>query len=739
VETGWGLVADAAAEDSLLAAALRFLALLVRRAALEQRLLGIDPNDPYRGLLLSDEEIDHLLHTLSTEGERPIPFPELQELQEQQADMAGRLSALGHPPDSRLGRLLDLLGLSPLDRDILLLAMLVEIDPRYGRLLAYLQDDVTRPRPSIFLALRLLGTGEVGRAEVRSRLRSDAPLCRHRLISLEGWPADPTPPWLQQAIRVDRRVVTFLVDGKAADEVPLSFVRRVAPGRPLAALHLDREDLERLRALLPALRSGEIGLVLLEGAAGSGRYTAACALARELDQPLLEMLPQGEPQELFPLEQVRLAQREACLQGAVLFCRDGRGVSLADWGALAAEYGRPTLLGGERFGAGGGLPTRTIRLPMSLPNAALRRELWTEYLADSPHQVPDLAELASRFRLNAGQIRDAAAWAAGRARGRGQEAITMADLEDAVAFVVMPTLDGLARPIPPRHTWDELILPPDVKTHLREFSAAIRRRDQVYDTWGFDRRRPMGRGLNALFAGPSGTGKTMAAEIIAGELGLPIFKIDLSAVVSKYIGETEKHLRRLFAEAEQANAILFFDEADALFGKRSEVRDAHDRYANIEVAYLLQALEEHAGVAILATNLFGNLDDAFVRRVHFIVHFPFPDEDMRRRIWEVIFPAEAPLASDVDRADLARRFRITGGHIRNIALGGAFLAADDGAPLTPNVSPEGQSPGDASGGGRRANPNGAVIRMDHLLRAARREFQKMGKIIEDADFAPAEA
>lgn len=198
----------------------------------------------------------------------------------------------------------------------------------------------------------------------------------------------------------------------------------------------------------------------------------------------------------------------------------------------------------------------------------------------------------------------------------------------------------------------------------------------------------------------------MAAEIIAGELGLPLFKIDLSAVVSKYVGETEKHLRRLFAEAERANAILFFDEADALFGKRSEVSDAHDRYANIEVAYLLQALEEHAGVCILATNLFGNMDDAFVRRMHFVIHFPFPDELARRRIWQVIFPAQAPLAGDVDPGELARRFRVTGGHIRNIALGAAFLAAEDGQ----------------------------VITMAHLLQAARREFQKMGKVIDEADF-----
>jgi SpoVK/Ycf46/Vps4 family AAA+-type ATPase len=228
---------------------------------------------------------------------------------------------------------------------------------------------------------------------------------------------------------------------------------------------------------------------------------------------------------------------------------------------------------------------------------------------------------------------------------------------------------------------------------------------RVLGTWGFDRKLSQGKGVNVLFAGPSGTGKTMAAEIIANELGLDLYKIDLSGIVSKYIGETEKNLDRIFRAAENANAILFFDEADALFGKRSEVRDSHDRYANLEISYLLQKMEAYAGIAILATNLRQNLDDAFVRRLAFTVHFPFPDETSRRRVWAGIWPAETPLAADVDLAFLARQFKLSGGNIKNIALAAAFLAAEDGGRVT----------------------------MAHLLQATRREYQKLGKVLSDTE------
>jgi SpoVK/Ycf46/Vps4 family AAA+-type ATPase len=235
---------------------------------------------------------------------------------------------------------------------------------------------------------------------------------------------------------------------------------------------------------------------------------------------------------------------------------------------------------------------------------------------------------------------------------------------------------------------------------LREICDYVKYRPVVFEKWGFDRKISMGKGLNVLFCGPSGTGKTMAAEIMSRELGFDLYKIDLSTLISKYIGETEKNLSRIFREAESSNAILFFDEADALFGKRSEVRDSHDRYANIEISYLLQKMEAYDGMVILATNLRKNMDDAFVRRMHFAVEFPFPGYPERRRIWQQIWPSELPQGTDLDLDVMAHQLEVAGGNIRNIALAAAFLAAADGQ----------------------------VVRMDHIAHAARREYQKMGKI-----------
>jgi SpoVK/Ycf46/Vps4 family AAA+-type ATPase len=229
----------------------------------------------------------------------------------------------------------------------------------------------------------------------------------------------------------------------------------------------------------------------------------------------------------------------------------------------------------------------------------------------------------------------------------------------------------------------------------------------VLETWGLGLKLTAGKGISALFTGPPGTGKTLAAQIMANELGIDLYRIDLSTVVSKYIGETEKNLERIFSEAQASNAILFFDEADAIFGKRSEVKDAHDRYANIEVGYLLQRMEAYDGIAILATNLRANLDEAFTRRLQFIIHFPFPEEAYRRQIWEVLTPPDLPGAEGLDYSLMAKRFKLTGGSIRNIIASAAFLAANDGGRVT----------------------------MAHLMHGTRREFQKMGKLLQEQDFA----
>jgi SpoVK/Ycf46/Vps4 family AAA+-type ATPase len=281
-----------------------------------------------------------------------------------------------------------------------------------------------------------------------------------------------------------------------------------------------------------------------------------------------------------------------------------------------------------------------------------------------------------------------------------QKKITLNDLYRACRHQSNQKLSELAVKIEPSYGWEDLVLPDDKVAHLREICSQIKHRYRVFGEWGFDNKLSYGKGLSMLFSGPPGTGKTLAAQVIAGELQQDLYKIDLSGVVSKYIGETEKNLAKIFHEAETSNAILFFDEADALFGKRTEVSDAHDRYANIETSYLLQKMEEYEGVVIMATNLCENMDDAFTRRIGFIVEFPFPDKVSRLKIWQTHFPQEAPLSEHIDFEYLSRELKISGGSIKNIVLNSAFLAAE----------------------------NGDIIGMEHILHGAKREFEKIGKL-----------
>ncbi len=348
----------------------------------------------------------------------------------------------------------------------------------------------------------------------------------------------------------------------------------------------------------------------------------------------------------------------------------------------------------------------SVRLPTC--DFAQRRALWQDHLslADRPPRPSDLDALADRFRLTPDEIDSAVTSASHCAQWRaaGDAALapdlTLEDLFDAARQQSGHELAKLTRKIEPFYTWDDIVLSDDAREQLHELCQRVEYRQAVFETWGFNRKLAHGRGINTLFAGPSGTGKTMAAAIVANHLGLDLYQIDLAGVVSKYIGETEKNLDRIFTAAENANAVLFFDEADALFGKRSEVRDAHDRYANLEISYLLQKMEAYDGIAILATNLHQNLDEAFMRRLAFVINFPFPDEDNRRRIWEGIWPSETQLAPDVDLKAIARQFKLSGGNIKNVALAAAFFAAAEGR----------------------------AVAHEHLLQGTRREYQKLGRV-----------
>jgi SpoVK/Ycf46/Vps4 family AAA+-type ATPase len=365
-------------------------------------------------------------------------------------------------------------------------------------------------------------------------------------------------------------------------------------------------------------------------------------------------------------------------------------------------FGRFTFLLGKERWRPLERPAGALLVEIVVPRAdeAEQAELWRHRLG-ALATAPEASALAGEFRFTPGQIDHAMAAAADLAcwRGREEGRVEAEDLLDAARAQASPELGRLARRIELRAGWDDLVLPVDQVAQLRELCNQARYRAIVFGTWGFGRKLALGKGLSALFSGPPGTGKTLAASIVARDLGRELYKIDLSQVVSKYIGETEKNLDRIFVAAEDSSAVLFFDEADALFGKRSEVRDSHDRYANVEVSYLLQKMEEHEGIAILATNLRQHLDDAFARRLSCVVEFPFPDAADRERIWRASFPAAAPLGQDVDLARLAREVRLAGGNIKNISLAAAFVAAADGQ----------------------------VIRMDHLWHAAHREFAKLGR------------
>ena len=356
-------------------------------------------------------------------------------------------------------------------------------------------------------------------------------------------------------------------------------------------------------------------------------------------------------------------------------------------------------------------PTRTAALALGertvllveapSPSFAERRQAWADLT-----RTAETGDVAAKFRLSMTQIVEAAEVARLSATARGEETPTPVDMDLGARQASSSRLGELAARLPPGFRWADLIVPERQRELLHSISAYLRHRDRVLSDWGYEKTVARTQGLKVLFAGESGTGKTMAAQVLAAELGLEIFRVDLATTVSKYIGETEKNLDRIFGAAEGSNAILFFDEADALFGKRSEVGDSHDRYANIEVAYLLQKMEGYPGAVILATNFRRNIDDAFVRRLDFVIDFPFPEAEDRRRIWDRVLPEEAPRAEDVDLDFLSEKFKLSGGAIRNCSLAAAFQAADDDGPIS----------------------------MRHLVRAVAQEYGKQGRLTLEADF-----
>jgi AAA+ superfamily predicted ATPase len=709
VEAEAGASADRMPLEDL-APALRRLDRLIERAlAAAQHAYGAEAAaDAFRGLHISEEETRRLLarepgspafHIGGSENFSPGALCEC----------------------ARLGWLAQAFGLSPFDQNLVLIALAPELDLRYERLYAYLQDDVSRRRPAVDLALNLLCESSGEKLARRAHFGSDAPLIQHGLLHLIADPNQVQPPLLAHSIKLDEQIVRFLLGHAGLDARLAPFCQIV---KPIVSVDEGDDTQRRLKALVlrkKALR--EPLRMYFQGSPGSGQRRTAEALACEVGSPLLVVdMAQALAGASDYRQAIRVAFRQAWLDGANLYL-DGLDALRGDerephyhylMSLLAEDEGITILAGAKPWVPWGHRPMGVIQVSFGIPDVFQRRAAWRSALAEHGLTLKpdDLDALGDRFRLTPGQIADAVA-TAGNHRiqpAAGQPLPTdetglEGDLFRAARAQSGHALASLARKVEAKYTWGDIVLPDDTLAQLREICQRVAHRHQVMDEWGFDRKLSLGKGVNVLFAGPSGTGKTMAAEILANELGLDLYTIDLSGVVSKYIGETEKNLDRIFTAAESANAILFFDEADALFGKRSEVRDSHDRYANIEISYLLQKMEQFEGIVILATNRRDNLDDSFARRLAFSVHFPLPDETDRRRIWQSIWPSEVPLDPGVSFDDLARRFKLSGGSIKNIAVASAFLAAADG--------------------GR--------VRTLHLLHAARREYQSLGKVLPETE------
>lgn len=620
------------------------------------------------------------------------------------ADVVANAAAKSAPP--ALETLCKLFGLSAFERHLLLLCAGMELDADFPMLCSKAQGDGQRPFPTFSLALAALPEAHW------SAINPSAPLRRWRLIEVNAGSGLVTSP-----LRIDERVLHYLTGIQHLDEQLVGFVQPVTSPHRTAHAPASRELVERITALWTQTPTETmLPAVQLCGSERVGKAAIAAAAATTLNLNLYSMSAHVLPTAPHDLDTLmRLWEREAVLSNSALLldCDDGDGT----------DTGRENLI--HRFienlnsillvaTPARRPPSRRPLIPFEVtkPTRQEQQRLWHEALATVAPNLNgqingQVNQLVAQFDLAPAAIQAACNRALGELPA--QTAATALPtvlgelLWDACRSEARPRLDDLAQRIELVATWDDLVLPERQRQTLQDIAIHVRQREKVYQTWGFATKSARGLGISALFAGASGTGKTMAAEVLANTLRLDLYRIDLSQVVSKYIGETEKNLRRVFDAAEAGGAILLFDEADALFGKRSEVKDSHDRYANIEVGYLLQRMEAYQGLAILTTNMKSALDDAFLRRIRFVVQFPFPDATQRAEIWRRIFPSQTP--TDAVVAEKLARLNVAGGNIRNIALHAAFLAAEADEP----------------------------VRMHHLMQAARVEYAKLEKPLTESE------
>lgn len=633
------------------------------------------------------------------------------DLKNQQLQQEFQAATTAMPSPSAIERVCRVFALSAFERDILLLCAGIEFSGEFARLCTIANKDPQRYYPTFSLALAALPNPHW------DALTPNAALRRWRLIQIgEGHALTLSP------LKIDERILHYLVGTQYLDERLAGIIEPININTTGDLVPSHQDLAQRIAKIISHnYQAKSLPVIQLCGVETASKQAIAATVCQNLGLNLCAIAARVVP--LVPAELdnlIRLWTREVILSGSALLL-DCQEIDTTDISRMTAithliEHINGVFIINIREGMR--LQQRAaIRFDVNKPTSSEQNLVWQNALAElSPQLNGQVKNLVNQFNLGADTIRAACAEAAGYLSQAEKESFSPAPhspfptshslteiLWNTCRVQARPRLDELAQRIEPSASWDDLVLPEAQKQILIDVAAHVRQRGKVYETWGFGGKSARGLGISALFAGASGTGKTLAAEVLANTLRLDLYRIDLSSVVSKYIGETEKNLRQVFDAAEQGGVILLFDEADALFGKRSEVKDARDRYANIEVSYLLQRMECYPGLAILTTNLKSAIDTAFMRRIRFVVQFPFPDAVQRAEIWRRIFPSDTP-TQNLDAAQLAR-LSVAGGNIRNIALNAAFLAADAGE----------------------------AVQMKHLLRAATSEYAKLEKPLTEAE------
>jgi SpoVK/Ycf46/Vps4 family AAA+-type ATPase len=693
----------------------RLRLLLHRRILWLRRQWKHDPLQEYQGLVISDAHADWLISGEDHQAEAQF-YDEDKNASTVSKAIGNIETAIemhikamteaGQPPG--LTFLVNLFGLSTFEQDVLLLCLAPELDPAFERLYAYVQDDITKKFPTPYLAITLFG--ERHHDGNRNCFLPTAPLRHYHMVTLEDSQQHACST-VSRPLHLDERIGHYIRGANYLDE---RIDQCVGHSRQTITVAQHGNVVNKLEQVIRSnVAEGLWPCINLIGSSKSEKLSVsqdACYQMQYKVQHIdITKLPSGHSERW---QLIRLFKRESIMSRLAYYI-DASAIDLSNENEVETVNdlvenikGLVFLESQQRWGC------RRDAFIVEIPDIDndSRTALWKEALRDIDIDEKDslIDDVIQQFLFSPESIvsiaTETANYASNGSNKRGKAALSYEDVWNICRKHAATGMDNLAQRIVSVYAWDDIVLPGDTKMQLLEIADQAGNRATVYETWGFGEKLSRGRGISALFSGPSGTGKTMAAEIMSNDLKLDLHRIDLSSVVSKYIGQTEKNLRKVFDAAERSGAILFFDEADALFAKRTEIRDSHDRYANLEVNYLLQRMEDYRGLAILATNNKSALDRAFMRRIRFIVDFPFPDSKSRQSIWEKSFPAKAPV-NGLEWNALAR-LEIPGGNIRNIALNASFLAAEEGKSVD----------------------------MNNIMHAARREYMKIDKLITESEF-----